>query len=243
SRRCAMHSASAGMLRWRYLRRWRTCGWWRRMVHSTCTWELVKLHRLTRRMRERCSRAACSTTTVWVWCLGVRSLRRTGFVCHMRLRWKMWWKEQLVWRGFTLQGAGWHGWWRRGLHYRSRAECAGHPVHPGPCPHYAPGANVVCAATLVGELGSPETFVSPRQGRKVPGMNPVKARESGVAVYGRPRQSRRGRRLLRRREARGERPASTHSAVSATPAETAALRRTSATREKQLPHGMDAYSE
>jgi transposase len=61
-----------------------------------------------------------------------------------------------------------------------------------------PGVNVVCAATLVGELGSPETFVSPRQVLKLAGMNLVKTRESGLAVFGRARQTKRGRPLLRR---------------------------------------------
>lgn len=61
-----------------------------------------------------------------------------------------------------------------------------------------PGVSVVCAATLVAELGSPETFASPRQVLKLAGMNLVKTRESGLAVHGRPRQTKRGRPLLRR---------------------------------------------
>src|SRR5690606_26557896 len=61
-----------------------------------------------------------------------------------------------------------------------------------------PGVSAVCAATLVGELGSPETFVSPRQVLKLAGMNLAKRHESGLAVYGRARQTKRGRPLLRR---------------------------------------------
>lgn len=61
-----------------------------------------------------------------------------------------------------------------------------------------PGVSVVCAATLVAEMGSPETFVSPRQVLKLAGMNLAKRRESGLAVRGRARQTKRGRPLLRR---------------------------------------------
>jgi transposase len=61
-----------------------------------------------------------------------------------------------------------------------------------------PGVNVVCAATLVAELGSPDTYVSPRQVLKLAGMNLAKTRESGLAVNGRARQTKRGRPLLRR---------------------------------------------
>ncbi len=61
-----------------------------------------------------------------------------------------------------------------------------------------PGVNVVCAATLVAELGSPESYVSPRQVLKLAGMNLAKRNESGLAVNGRARQTKRGRPLLRR---------------------------------------------
>jgi transposase len=61
-----------------------------------------------------------------------------------------------------------------------------------------PGVSVVCAATLVAELGTPESYVSPRQVLKLAGMNLVKTRESGLSVNGRARQTKRGRPLLRR---------------------------------------------
>jgi transposase len=60
-----------------------------------------------------------------------------------------------------------------------------------------PQISAVCAATLVAELGSPETYVSPRQVLKLAGMNPAK-KESGTSVRGRVRQTKRGRPLLRR---------------------------------------------
>ena len=53
-----------------------------------------------------------------------------------------------------------------------------------------PGVSVVCAATLVAELGSPETFVSPRQVLNLVGMNLAKRHTSrglpSTAVRSRP---------------------------------------------------------
>ena len=60
-----------------------------------------------------------------------------------------------------------------------------------------PGVSVVCAATLVAELGTPETYESPRQVLKLAGMN-LAGKESGTSVRGRIRQTKRGRPALRR---------------------------------------------
>jgi transposase len=60
-----------------------------------------------------------------------------------------------------------------------------------------PGIGVVCAATLVAELGTPESYVAPRQVLKLAGMN-LAGKESGTSVRGRIRQTKRGRPLLRR---------------------------------------------
>ncbi len=60
-----------------------------------------------------------------------------------------------------------------------------------------PEVSAVCAATLVAELGTPETYVAPRQVLKLAGMN-LARKESGTSVRGRVRQTKRGRPLLRR---------------------------------------------
>jgi len=60
-----------------------------------------------------------------------------------------------------------------------------------------PGVSVVCAATLVAELGDPDWYEAPRQVLKLAGMN-LARRESGTSVRGRLRQTKRGRPLLRR---------------------------------------------
>lgn len=60
-----------------------------------------------------------------------------------------------------------------------------------------PGVGVVCAATLVAELGTPDSYVAPRQVLKLAGMN-LAGRESGTSVRGRIKQTKRGRPLLRR---------------------------------------------
>lgn len=60
-----------------------------------------------------------------------------------------------------------------------------------------PGVSVVCAATLVAEVGTPDTFQSPRQVLKLAGMN-LARKESGISVRGKLRQTKRGRPLLRR---------------------------------------------
>ncbi len=60
-----------------------------------------------------------------------------------------------------------------------------------------PGVGVVCASTLVAELGTPEGFESPRQVWKLAGMN-LARKESGTSLHGRVRQTKRGRPLLRR---------------------------------------------
>ena len=60
-----------------------------------------------------------------------------------------------------------------------------------------PEVSAVCAATLVAELGTPETYVSPRQVLKLAGMN-LARKESGTSVRGRVKQTKRGRPLLRR---------------------------------------------
>jgi transposase len=60
-----------------------------------------------------------------------------------------------------------------------------------------PGVSVVCASTLVAELGTPASYVSPRQVLKLAGMN-LAGKESGTSVRGRIRQTKRGRPALRR---------------------------------------------
>lgn len=60
-----------------------------------------------------------------------------------------------------------------------------------------PEVGVVCAATLVAELGAPESYESPRQVLKLAGMN-LAGRESGTSMRGRIKQTKRGRPLLRR---------------------------------------------
>ena len=60
-----------------------------------------------------------------------------------------------------------------------------------------PEVSVVCAATLVAELGTPESYVSPRQVLKLAGMN-LAGKESGTSVRGRIKQTKRGRPALRR---------------------------------------------
>jgi hypothetical protein len=60
-----------------------------------------------------------------------------------------------------------------------------------------PEVSVVCAATLLAELGTPETFQSARQVLKLAGMN-LAGRSSGMSVRGRVKQTKRGRPLLRR---------------------------------------------
>jgi transposase len=60
-----------------------------------------------------------------------------------------------------------------------------------------PGISIVCAATLVAEIGDPLNYESPRQILKLAGMNLVR-RQSGTSMLGRVRQTKRGRPLLRR---------------------------------------------
>ncbi len=60
-----------------------------------------------------------------------------------------------------------------------------------------PGVSVVCAATLVAELGTPASYVSPRQVLKLAGMN-LAGKEDGTSVRGRIKQTKRGRPALRR---------------------------------------------
>lgn len=60
-----------------------------------------------------------------------------------------------------------------------------------------PGIDVVCAATILGEVGNPHDYVSPRQVLKLAGMN-LARKESGVSVRGKLRQTKRGRPALRR---------------------------------------------
>lgn len=60
-----------------------------------------------------------------------------------------------------------------------------------------PEIDVVCAATILAEVGNPHDYVSPRQVLKLAGMN-LARRESGVSVRGRLRQTKRGRPALRR---------------------------------------------
>ncbi|HLV24711.1 MAG TPA: transposase [Gemmatimonadales bacterium] len=51
---------------------------------------------------------------------------------------------------------------------------------------------------VVAESGDPHDYVSPREVLKLAGMNLAKRNESGLAVYGRARQTKRGRPALRR---------------------------------------------
>ncbi|MGH7653687.1 MAG: transposase, partial [Gemmatimonadaceae bacterium] len=60
-----------------------------------------------------------------------------------------------------------------------------------------PDVGVVCAASLVAEVGTPEGFASPRQVLKLAGMN-LARRESGTSLRSRLKQTKRGRPLLRR---------------------------------------------
>jgi len=60
-----------------------------------------------------------------------------------------------------------------------------------------PEVSVICAATIVAELGTPDTYEHPAQIIKLAGMNLV-GRESGLSVNGRRWQSKRGRPMLRR---------------------------------------------
>lgn len=60
-----------------------------------------------------------------------------------------------------------------------------------------PGVSVVCAASLVAELGTPASYESPRQVLKLAGMN-LAGPSSGTSVRGRVRQTKRGRPALRR---------------------------------------------
>jgi transposase len=60
-----------------------------------------------------------------------------------------------------------------------------------------PEVGVVCAATLVAELGDPAWYESPRQVLKLAGMN-LASKESGTSVRGRVKQTKHGRPLLRR---------------------------------------------
>jgi transposase len=60
-----------------------------------------------------------------------------------------------------------------------------------------PGVSVVCAATLVAELGDPMSYVTPRQVLKLAGMN-LAGKQSGISVHGRVKQTKRGRPALRR---------------------------------------------
>lgn len=60
-----------------------------------------------------------------------------------------------------------------------------------------PGVSIVCAATLVAEIGDPNNYESPRQILKLAGMN-LARRQSGTSILSRVRQTKRGRPLLRR---------------------------------------------
>jgi transposase len=60
-----------------------------------------------------------------------------------------------------------------------------------------PGVSVVCATSIVAELGDPGSYVSPRQVLKLAGMN-LAGKQSGVSVNGRVKQTKRGRPALRR---------------------------------------------
>jgi transposase len=60
-----------------------------------------------------------------------------------------------------------------------------------------PEVSMVCAATIVTEMGNPSAYEHPRQILKLAGMNLV-AKVSGISVDGRRWQSKRGRPMLRR---------------------------------------------
>jgi transposase len=60
-----------------------------------------------------------------------------------------------------------------------------------------PEVGLVCAATLLAELGTPESFLAPRQVLKLGGMN-LAGRSSGISIKGRVKQTKRGRPMLRR---------------------------------------------
>lgn len=60
-----------------------------------------------------------------------------------------------------------------------------------------PGVKAVCAATLIAELGTPESYESPRQVLKLAGLS-LAGPQSGTSVRGRVRITKRGRPLLRR---------------------------------------------
>jgi transposase len=72
-------------------------------------------------------------------------------------------------------------------------------LHPGAkaLADTVPEVSTVCAATLLAELGDPDSFVSPRQVLKLAGMN-LAGSSSGVSVRGRVKQTKRGRPALRR---------------------------------------------
>lgn len=60
-----------------------------------------------------------------------------------------------------------------------------------------PEVGPLCAATIVAELGTPDSYEHPAQILKLAGMNLV-GRDSGLSVHGRRWQSKRGRPMLRR---------------------------------------------
>jgi transposase len=60
-----------------------------------------------------------------------------------------------------------------------------------------PEIGTLCAATIVAELGTPDSYEHPAQVLKLAGMNLV-GRDSGLSVSGRRWQSKRGRPMLRR---------------------------------------------
>ncbi len=61
-----------------------------------------------------------------------------------------------------------------------------------------PGVSVVCAATIVAEVGDPSWYEAPRQVLKLAGMNLATTRDTGISVRSRPKQTKRGRPALRR---------------------------------------------
>lgn len=60
-----------------------------------------------------------------------------------------------------------------------------------------PEVSVVCATTLLAQIGDPDSFASPKQILKLAGMN-LSSKSSGRSIRGRARQSKRGRPALRR---------------------------------------------
>lgn len=60
-----------------------------------------------------------------------------------------------------------------------------------------PGVGVVCAATLIAEVGDPAWYEHPKQVLKLAGLS-MAGRRSGTSVRGRVRQTKRGRPLFRR---------------------------------------------